>query len=185
MNTYSEHAILRLVEAGNKGEALKAIFNTYGGQLTAICRRYIPIEGDVHDVLQDTMLQIHRSMGSFKWHGDGSLESWLKRVAANEALQAVRREMRLHEMSLNDIQEPADDSDPPYMPQVEPRVLQAMIRELPPGYRAILNMYVFDDFSHKEISKELGISIYTSASQLLRAKKILKEKLTKYIKQHE
>lgn len=185
MNTYSEHAILRLIEAGNKGEALQAIFTTYGGKLTAVCRRYIPVESDVHDVLQDSLLQIHRSMEGFRWHGNGSLEAWLKRVTANEALQTLRREMRLHETSLDEIQEPTDDSDPPYMPQVEPKVLQAMIRELPPGYRAILNMYVFDDFSHKEISMKLGISVHTSASQLLRAKKLLKEKLTNYIKQHE
>ena len=58
--------------------------------------------------------------------------------------------------------------------------LHAMIRDLPVGYRTILNLYVFEEKSHKEIAALLGIKENTSASQYHRAKNILAEKIRKY-----
>lgn len=52
-----------------------------------------------------------------------------------------------------------------------------MIGELPDGYRLVLNMYVFEQLSHKEIALRLGIKESSSASQYLRAKKLLARKL--------
>ena len=53
------------------------------------------------------------------------------------------------------------------------------IRSLPDGYRTVLNLYVFEDLSHKEIASLLGITEGTSASQLHRAKALLSKKLKK------
>ena len=56
-------------------------------------------------------------------------------------------------------------------------VLLDFIQQLPDKYRLIFNLYVLDNYTHKEISKMLEISIGTSKSNLSRARKILKEKL--------
>jgi RNA polymerase sigma-70 factor (ECF subfamily) len=53
-----------------------------------------------------------------------------------------------------------------------------MIQELPDGYRTVFNLYVIDGFSHKEIAEKMGINEGTSKSQLARAKKILRDKIT-------
>ena len=58
-----------------------------------------------------------------------------------------------------------------------------MVKQLPPGYRAVLNLYVFEQQSHREIARRLGISESTSASQFLRAKKQLQKQIREYIKQ--
>jgi RNA polymerase sigma factor (sigma-70 family) len=47
------------------------------------------------------------------------------------------------------------------------------IKKLPPGYRAVFNMYVIDGFSHKEIAEQLGISVGTSKSNLSKARVLL------------
>jgi RNA polymerase sigma-70 factor (ECF subfamily) len=52
-----------------------------------------------------------------------------------------------------------------------------LIGELPPGYRTVLNLYVFDNYSHKEIANELGISENTSKSQLSKARALLRKKV--------
>ena len=57
--------------------------------------------------------------------------------------------------------------------QLSPEKLLELIRRLPDGYRTILNLYVFEDKSHKEIAEMLGISPMTSASQYCRAKRLL------------
>ena len=53
---------------------------------------------------------------------------------------------------------------------------------LPPGFRAVFNLYILEGYSHPEIADILGISVGTSKSQLLRAKshfkKLLESSLT-------
>jgi RNA polymerase sigma-70 factor (ECF subfamily) len=49
------------------------------------------------------------------------------------------------------------------------------IKKLPPGYRAVFNMYVVDGYNHQEISSLLGISEGTSKSNLFRAREYLKQ----------
>ena len=53
------------------------------------------------------------------------------------------------------------------------------INELPDGYRTVFNLYEVEGYKHKEIADELGISINTSKSQLILAKKKLREYLKK------
>ncbi|HNQ28024.1 MAG TPA: sigma factor-like helix-turn-helix DNA-binding protein, partial [Aquaticitalea sp.] len=47
----------------------------------------------------------------------------------------------------------------------------------PDKYRLVFNLYAMDDYSHKEISEMLDISIGTSKSNLARARQILKQKI--------
>jgi len=51
------------------------------------------------------------------------------------------------------------------------------IQKLSPAYRTTLNLYVFDELSHKEISEKLGISIGSSKSNLAKARVKLQELL--------
>tara|TARA_R110002074_G_scaffold233711_1_gene405368 strand:+ start:438 stop:692 length:255 start_codon:yes stop_codon:yes gene_type:complete len=56
-------------------------------------------------------------------------------------------------------------------------VLLECVQQLPDQYRLVFNLFVLDDYSHKEIASLLNISVGTSKSNVSRARKILKEKL--------
>jgi RNA polymerase sigma-70 factor (ECF subfamily) len=56
------------------------------------------------------------------------------------------------------------------------------IQKLPDKYRMVFNLYILDGYSHKEISKELNISVGTSKSNLSRARQILKIKIEENFK---
>jgi RNA polymerase sigma-70 factor (ECF subfamily) len=60
---------------------------------------------------------------------------------------------------------------------VEPEKLLAHIQELPEGYRTVLNLFVFEGYTHKEIAESLGISENTSKTQLFKARAYLRNKL--------
>ena len=64
---------------------------------------------------------------------------------------------------------------------LEAGTLVRLIRKLPDGYRAVLNLYVLEGKSHKEIARLLGIKPDSSASQLHRAKNMLAQ----LIKNHQ
>ena len=53
------------------------------------------------------------------------------------------------------------------------------MQKLTPGYRIIFNLFIIENFSHEEISKQLGISIGTSKSNLARGRKQLQKILLK------
>ena len=57
--------------------------------------------------------------------------------------------------------------------------LKKTIDVLPDIHRIILNMYYYDNYSHKEIADILGIKVSSSRSQLTRARIILIERWTK------
>lgn len=63
--------------------------------------------------------------------------------------------------------------------RMETAELLRCIGKLPDGYRAVLNLFAVEGYSHREIAEMLGVSEGTSRSQYLRAKgcllKILKE----------
>jgi len=48
---------------------------------------------------------------------------------------------------------------------------------LPERYRLVFNLYVLDEYSHKEIAEMLNITTGTTKSNLARARMILKEKI--------
>jgi len=60
----------------------------------------------------------------------------------------------------------------------DPKAMMRAIQELPPGYKVVFNLYVFEGYSHKEIAEELEISENTSKSQLSRARTFLRRVLS-------
>ena len=74
------------------------------------------------------------------------------------------------------------DEPEPDIEDISDETLTALIARLPAGYRMVLNMYVFEQLSHKEIAARLGISPATSASQYFHAKKMLAKMINDYKK---
>ncbi len=66
--------------------------------------------------------------------------------------------------------------------QLGTKELMKMIQQLPPAYRTVFNLYVFEGMKHKEIAKELGISEGTSKSNLFDARSILQKLVAKSMK---
>lgn len=163
--------------------ARKRLYEVYGGQLLAICLRYIGDRDTAHDVFHDGIIKIYQSIGQFKFLGEGSLKAWLSRVMVNEALGYLRKKtLQMQQETLME-QLPDtqldDDGDVNNIPNKE---LMRMIRELPDGYRTVFNLFVFEEKSHKEIASLLGISEHTSSSQFYRAKTLLMKKINEYRK---
>ena len=100
------------------------------------------------------------------------------------ALEKIRRESKLQKVGMTDEivgPEPSEE----VMEQIPSGVLLRFIEELPPGYRAVFNLYVFEELPHKEIARILQINEKSSSSQLLRAKAAVAKKIHNYLKNKE
>jgi RNA polymerase sigma-70 factor (ECF subfamily) len=57
--------------------------------------------------------------------------------------------------------------------------LLELVQKLPPAYRLVFNLYVFEGMKHKEIAAALNISEGTSKSNLYDARLILQREIMK------
>lgn len=98
------------------------------------------------------------------------IKGWLRRIAVNECLMIIRKKhLHLSEMTV-DVH---DHSSPGIQSALEAKDILSLLSQLPMGYRTIFNLYVLEGYTHKEIGEMLGISLNTSKSQLIQARKKL------------
>ena len=154
-------------------KAQEQLYQLYAGKLFSVCLKYSRNYAEAEDNLQDGFLIIFDKIEQYKFAG--SFDGWAKRIMINNVLQQYRKTPFLE--LVNDVVDDAsieiDDEN------VSLDFLLKIIQELPDRYRLVFNLYVMDDYSHKEIAEMLGITIGTSKSNLARAKMSLKEKIDK------
>ncbi|WP_306766632.1 RNA polymerase sigma factor [Tenacibaculum sp. M341] len=157
-------------------QAQTKVYQLFAGKLFALSLKYAKNQQDAEDVLQDSFLTIFKKIHQYS--GKGSFEGWLKRIVINTALQKYRENSPLYlikEEAEAHEEEVILDED-----SINVDFLLALIQELPDRYRLVFNLYVLDNFSHREISEMLEISEGTSKSNLSRARQILKNKLEEH-----
>lgn len=176
----SEKELLDDIKGGSR-DAMHRLYERYIGYAMAVALRYVPVRDDAEDVVQDSFIKVFSSISKFQYRGEGALKGWLLRIVANEAISFVRQQNRFS--IVDEIPDDVEEDDEPEVERIPPSVLTRMIGELPDGYRLVLNMYVFGQKSHREIAQQLGIKESSSASQYLRAKKLLARKIKDYLQQ--
>jgi RNA polymerase sigma-70 factor (ECF subfamily) len=183
--TVSNSDIVNGCLKGNK-EAFRQLYHKHHPWMMGVCMRYCRDRDEAKDVLQECLIRVFNAIGSFTFQGDAQFVSWLKRIVVNTSLSYLRQQSKENFIPLDDgaplymaAEEPADYSVAECLPQEK---LLGMISEMPAGYRAVFNMYVFEEMSHREIAQELGISENTSKTQLLKARCFLKNKITNTVK---
>jgi len=152
----------------------------------AVCFRYISDRDSAQEVLQDGFIKVFDKLEMFDFRG--SIEGWMRRIFSNTAIDAIRKAKRNPFLSDKD----TDFKTPTENPLEEKEELEALhlkyeiakecVNKLSPAYRAVFNLYVFEEYSHKEIADILGISEGTSKSNLSKARVNLQKMLTTKIK---
>jgi RNA polymerase sigma-70 factor (ECF subfamily) len=154
-------------------EALEDVYRAYQGRVYNLGRRICGNEEDAEDVLQDTFLEVCRSIGRFR--GDGSLWSWVRQVAVSKALMLLRRERHRVASSLDGDGNLAEMvGRPPPEPTV-PIDLETALGRLAPVTRAVLWLHDVEGYTHEEIGEAMGRTASFSKSQLSRAHRRLRE----------
>ncbi len=180
-NRMEEFELSNLCRTGDN-RARKELYERFSGRMFGICLRYTGDRDTAQDMLHDGFLKMYASFDKFTWRGEGSLRAWMERVLINCILQTLRkndvmnRTVEIEEVS--DVYEEPDSSDIETIPK---DVLMQFIKELPEGYRTVFNLYTFEEKSHKEIARLLGINEKSSASQLFRAKTALAKRIKEYM----
>ena len=157
--------------------AMSQFYQMYVEELSSVCYRYVTTKSDAKDVLQNSFVKIFTSIPTIDFYSEEALWGWMKRVVVNESLAHLRDKKRLlFVVQTAENMEQMED-DEPKSELISPDELHQLISELPDGYRTVVNLYVFEGFSHKQIAELLGITESTSGSQFYYAKRLLAKRI--------
>lgn len=149
------------------------LYELLAPRMFAVCLRYSKNKEEAEEILQEGFMKVFSFLHQFNF--DGSFEGWIRKIMVNCALQKFRSKAHMH--AVVDI-----DSTPQEIPATEDIITQIgtkellkLVQQLPPAYKMVFNLYVFEGMKHREIAALLGISEGTSKSNLSDARSILQK----------
>lgn len=143
--------------------AQKELFDRFSAKLLSTCRSYISDLQHAEDCMLKAFVKIFKNISSYK--SEGSFEGWMRRIVVNECLDFLKSSKQF--VYLEDSEWPEESGYEEDLSEID---VQELLDQLPESYRIVFNLYVLEDFSHKEISNQLNISESASKMQLSRAK---------------
>ena len=165
--------LARLCASGDR-KAQERLYRLFYGRMLPVCLRYAKDSELAKDLLQDAFIKVFSKIKSYD--GVGSLEGWIRRIVVNNAIDEFRKKKNdffLMESIENFSETEEEEDDDKEVKLKASQVIEAL-QELTPAYRAVFNMFVFEEMTHAEIAEKVGISVGTSKSNLSKAKRILK-----------
>src|SRR5690606_6903813 len=149
--------------------AQKELFDRTSRKMLNVCRNYVSDLHFAEDCMLRGFVKVFRNVEKFK--SEGSFEGWIRRIMVNECLDFLRVNKSL--VYLDEVKFSDESED--FEEDLTGINAQELLDQLPENYRMVFNLFVLEDYSHKEISELLSISETASKTQLLRAKNKLKE----------
>lgn len=176
--------VLTRAQAGDS-EAFSKLYLQHKKRVFSICMRMVHDFSEAEDLMQETFLQVHRKLASFR--GEAAFTTWLHRIAVNIVLMHLRKRV-LPIVSLDymmaDIPEEHIGSgvgtrDIAQIGVVDRLAIHRATANLAPGYRSIFLLHDVHGFQHSEITSMLGCSLGNSKSQLHKARHVLRHVLAR------
>lgn len=165
----------------------KTLYERYYGKMLGVCTRYAKDKDHAKDMLQDGFLKVFTKMQSY--NSKGSFEGWMRRIIVNSCIDNIRKDKKNYLIVSTTIASDADYnipqeeiSDDDLADKISEAEILRAVQDLTPAYRMVFNLYVIEEFTHKEIAEMLEISEGTSKSNLAKAKFNLKKNLMHLIK---
>ncbi len=178
MDASREERLISHAVAGDSA-AFSELMTLHERRMYAVALRICANREDAQDCLQDAMLRIYRSLGSFK--GQSSFSTWVYRITMNTCLDELRRRKSRNATSLDNLLDngwsPSDDDNAPErhaLASEQRRVIDRAIAELPEDMRSAVVLRDVQGFSYDEIAEMLEANIGTIKSRISRGREKLR-----------
>lgn len=163
------------------------IYNQYKVLVYNVALNYVQNIEDAEEITQDVFIQVHESLDKFK--NNSSIKTWLYRITINKSLNFIKLKTRKKyffvfgkiSKSENEIENVSNFEHPGILleNQEYSKYLFRVINTLPENQKTAFLLSKLDGLSNIEIAAIMQISISSVESLVFRAKKGLKEKLSK------
>ncbi len=155
--------------------AFKELYDRYSGRVYSLSLRLSADRENAKDITQETFISVWKNIASF--NGESAFYTWLHKIAVNNFLMLKRKNSN----STESLSRKHNDINPEnYASTFSTRIdVEKAISKLPEQSRMVFVMFDIEGYKHEEIGSMLGIASGTSKAQLHRARKFLRNELTK------
>jgi RNA polymerase sigma factor (sigma-70 family) len=165
-----DSGVIRRAARGD-AHAHEIIYRAFSAPVYSICLRFTRVPAQAEDLLQETFMEVIRSLPAFR--GEAPIGSWIRRIAVTKALMFLRSAWHSRGQSLDDDWNDvtpghAGDFGVPAEPD-SALDLDAALASLPPVGRTVVWLHDVEGFTHREIADFMGKTESFSKSQLSRA----------------
>jgi len=174
LGTPAETELITALIAGHT-KALEKLYTCYSASLLGIISKIIKQEDVAEDILQETFLQIWKSISQYD-ASRGRLFTWMARLARNKAIDHLRSRGEINNLRNEDLENASIEINALYQVQYNPEHigLKQLINVLSPAQMIILDLVYFKGYTQAEAAQILQIPIGTLKTRIRIAIKTLR-----------
>ncbi len=147
-------------------------------ELIKICCRYAGDMDGAGTIFNNTMLRVFKNIQQYQH--DGKLLAWVRTININCCLDYVRQKNKFTNKEIVNEDSLDVSMDDSILGNLSAKDIRRIINQLPGATSAVFNLYLYENFTHKQIGESLGISEGTSKWHVNEARKRLKEMLKEF-----
>lgn len=183
-----DRELVRRAQAG-EFDAFDQLVNRHETRLFSLVSYMVGPSGEAEEVVQETFLSALEHLADFR--GESSFRTWLTRIASNHALKVLRSRRAHGTVPLDQNEEESPVSPPEFIAQWRDdpvrlamagetkTILREALKELPEKYRVVFLLRDVEELSVQETANALGLTVENVKVRLMRARLMLRERLTK------
>ncbi len=154
--------------------AQKKLYDTFSPKAFGIIRRYIyDDEAAAEEVLNDSFYKVLTRLDQYSFQG--SFEGWIRRIVINTITDHLRKSISAVQLKEVKTEDAHVQSEP--IGNIAHKELLLLVQSLPAAQRTVFNLFVAENYAHKEIAALIGITESNSRWYLNDARRRLKEKI--------
>jgi RNA polymerase sigma-70 factor (ECF subfamily) len=155
--------------------AQKKLYDLFAPAAYGVIKRYLYNDDfAAQEVLNDSFYKILTKLDQYNFQG--VFEGWIRRIVVNTVTDHLRKNIKDSKTS-KEVQEEDAFINSDSVEKISHKELLNIIQTIPDAQRAVFNLYVFENYSHKEIAALLNLTESNSRWYLNDARRRLKEKL--------
>lgn len=174
--TLTDAEVVRRVRAGEQA-LFEVLLRRHDRRVYRTVRAILRDEDEVEDAMQQAWIQAYLHLAEFQ--GNAAFSTWLVRIAANEALQRLRKRGPLAPVAVTgdeeDTMSPGEDPEERAAAREAIRLLERAIEALPPHHRLVFMLREVEGLSTAETAEALGIAEDAAKVRLHRARAALRK----------
>lgn len=179
-NEKIKHTILLQQCKKNNRKAQLKLYELYAPMVYQVSYGIVKREDEAKDICQETFIEAYKKI--METNFEYSFGGWLKRVAINKSLNVIRKSKKIFFEELSEIKE---DTEEEIQETISMDLIKKELNALDDKYRIVIQLYLIEEYKHKEIAEMLHLPENTVRAQYIRGKKLLKNKLNGFRKQYK
>ena len=180
---FNERETVTKILNGDMG-AFESLVKQYERLVYVVVSRLAPEPQDVEDICQEVFIKVYNSL--FRFGFQSKLSTWLARIAYFTGINYIKKyKKEVFVNSPEDIEHYHFTNDNPELLLTKKdaaKYIEQLVLQLPGKYRTVITLFHVSEFSYEEIGEITGMPEGTIKNYLFRARKLLKEKIEKYLK---